>query len=52
MKFKYTGSTFGPLPWSEYERIKAALEAELAALEAEIQATKDTISELTGEVAQ
>lgn len=52
MKFKYTGATFGLLPWADYERIKAELEAELKALEAEVQATKDTIEQLTGEVSQ
>ena len=49
MKFKYTGATFGLLAWDDYEAIKAELEAELAALEAEIQATRDTIAELTNE---
>ena len=49
MRFKYTGASLGVIPWSDYERIMAELEAELMALEDEIQATKDTISELTGE---
>jgi cell division protein FtsB len=52
-EFKYTGATLGVIPWSDYERIKAELEAELEAelkaLEAEVQATKDTIKELTNE---
>jgi uncharacterized protein YhaN len=37
------------IPWSDYERIKAELEAELAALEAAVRATKYTIEELITE---
>jgi hypothetical protein len=49
MKFKYTGAAWGVLPWDDYETIRAELEAELAALATEIQATRDTVTELTSE---